>query len=449
MSTASHIPVFRKSSLFPNANLNDSSPENFSFSSAFEHLETLITKCKTKVIAITDFCLLYPSLILSINQNSSESALHFLNEFLELKSTRSQEANILFAVLINLYNSFSDEKELVVSVLGKLAQLEDCICTRLQNGAKHQDENLSSLCIKVLTKIGIQIKDSGTQFSNISENSDEKEAIQILSEYVEALENNGQPSDISDFMMNIVTVMQRFNDSAVVLVHAATCAEAVLPFYTEASVEVVYHCISICASILSGETFLNGDKSFEASEAIQNLFNELFQNISPEILRKSIEANVAESNDMKLKPILEQLHMIKCDNSEEFIKPIIDSLEIFHPKYELPQFLMKLKKKKSFELLQESIQRLTNPETVFEEIEEVTCKSVDGDFGNYPKHLLVMLQTSWIIKTRKIPPNCDENMYNDVMNSIQKIMKMSDDEIDESEFGYKANTERYQQIVSC
>lgn len=425
-STKSHIPIMNRKKSFPfdPDPLDEVPPSEIDFKPAFKLLEKGLNENQKKMLELTDFCLLYPSLILSVNLNSSNVILEFLDKFLDLKSTKTHESNILFAVLIGIYDKVY-KKDTIISVLGKLAKLEESIRNRLINGTTHQ--TLSPLCIKVLNSVDIDYQNDNTQSSDMK--SAEAEAIQILSEFLESLASGGQPSDFSDFLLSIACVMERFENSAMVLEHAATCAESILKYYTEPSIEVLHKFILICSKILSKDFTLEGENSVDANESIQALYFGIFKNIPVTYLERVVSSAIAEANGTILDVIITKLQEIYTKNlihfDDCFYKTNIDMLKIFHPEYQIPECFTVFTKDQ-IQKYQESLERLSNPETLADEVEKIVSLSEDGDFSNYPNEYITMLRTSWIIKTHKQPVNCNSWQYEKTINLLSTLTKTED-----------------------
>ncbi|KAK8893324.1 hypothetical protein M9Y10_021741 [Tritrichomonas musculus] len=451
ISASSKIPVLRKSSIAPDIDLTSKEPseKELSMDDAFELLNSILNKQKSSVTYLSDFYLLYVSLVLSIcNQKAATNALQFLSSFLEFKSTRTQEVNILFAVLIRVCDGAPELRETVVDCLAKLAQLEPTLAKRLENGSTHRDPSLSSLCKDVIIKLGRDTTESKEIFTSISDTDDIEKAKDQLAIYVDTLEDNGQPSDIVDFVRNITSVMNRFHESAVVLERAASCVESVIPFCEDLPIELIYNCLSLCFSIMSGEMFLSGDRAFYASEAIQSLQQSIFDSIPPQNLIPALasilsQPNVSDDNS-KIKMVIDNIDSYIKSLPDDFDKSLVDqiyeAIDIFHPEIRKPLFSEQKEcdSLETIDLYENSLRKLNSQDTILEEIDSLVNSSKDCNFNAYPIYLQPILQMAWIIQNEDAPlneENIDPAIYNDVHAIIEKINNLDDDQIDDSEFG--------------
>ncbi|OHS99308.1 hypothetical protein TRFO_34282 [Tritrichomonas foetus] len=458
ISMGSKIPVLRKSSIAPDIDLSMKEPtqEDLSMKAAYTFLSQLVNSQKEKIANYCDFLLLYCALTLSIcNHEAGQNALSFIPKFLKYGFTRIEEVNILFAVLLRVCDAAPEFRENVVNILAKLAQLQQSLADRLENGSTHRDANLSSLCNDVLNKLGRKSGQNNEKFKSISETVNEDIAIEMLGKYVEILEDNGQPSDIIDFVRNITSVMLKFSGSANVLERAAACVESVLPFCDEIPIDVVFHCLSLCFSILSGEMFLSGEKSFVASEAIQQLTTSIFDCIPANILIPSLASVINQANGAKLEMVLQNVGQYLKYPPENFdiglLDYITDSIELFHPDVKVP---FELQKKydpiDNIEMLEKSLERLNDPDTIFEEIDTIISLSPNGNFDNYPAYIKPILQAAYIIQNGVDEQNInsfDKDMVQHIQMVQEKLDTMEEEDIEESEFGPQAIQREFEAFV--
>lgn len=410
-SSKSHIPKFnQKRKDYVVDPLDEVPPSEIDFKPAFKLLEKGLVENKKNMRYLTDFCLLYPSLILSVNLDAACAALEFLNKFLDLKSTRKNESNVLFSVLIGIREKIQNN-EGYISVLSKLATLEESIQERLKNGTTRK--TLAPLCIKVLNFAGIDYQNSDDgSYQDIE--SSETSVLEILSGYIESLESGEQPLDLTDFLLCIANAMQEYEKSAKVLELAAQCAESTFKCYREPSLEVLHKFMLICSKILSEDFFLEGESSFDAIEAVETLYSTIFKSISVEYLKRAVTSVIAEANGTQLDVIILKLEEVYVNEptqfDESFYKYVIDMLMIFHPEYVLPECFMVFTKNQ-IQKYQDSIERLSNPDTISDEVKTIVGLSEDGDFSNYPNKYITMLRTTWILKNCKQPVNCSTWLY--------------------------------------
>lgn len=436
LSTSSKIPILKRTSIVPDTNLTlEPTEEELSMQSAFKTLSTSFVK-KQSDPAFAQFAVLYVSLVLSIgNPSAISNALSFLSDFLNAKTDVPPEVNILFAVLIRISESYPQTRPSVVNTLTQLASLDESLAERLENGSTHRDISLSSLCKDVLQNLGRTSTKQQEKFVEISESADINIALKLLGSYVDTLEDNGQPSDLIDFIKNIASVMIRFGDSAEVLEKAASCVESVIPFCAELPVEIVFNCLSLSFTILSGEVFLNGEHSFEAVESLQSLINAIFTNVSPAVLIPSVSSLIAQSQNSKLEMVInhfDQYCKAHPDNLDsDLIEQIQESIDIFHPE------LKETDACADIDDMEQQLIRLNDPETILDEVKSIVTQSIDGNFDSYPSYLIPLLQISWMVYNEdqsKYPLNIDDDLYDEICETIENINSLDEDAIDESEF---------------
>jgi hypothetical protein len=317
--------------------------------------------------------------------------------------------------------------------------LDESLVERLQNGATSHKPEVAEFCRIVLAKLGPRKAWSG-RFKPIPKQAEEEDVIETLETFVTALEDEGQPDDIPGFVMNIVDVMNRFNTSPSILGKSATCIELLMPFYPDISSEMIYECLSVCYGILSGETFLNGDEAFSAVENLEKLVQLLVGTVTTDRLLAAMASLVAESNGVKLDAVLAALDAIVRDSrgtiTEEMLAPIAESLTVFHPEIELPEYLTEpVDPTDIIRDYEESFARMATPEEVFEEIAYLVDAHPDGVFVQYPLFLEKILQISWAEMTRKRPPDAEKGLVQRTLEMDRQIGCLTDTAYRSSEFG--------------
>ena len=340
-STSSHIPIFRKSSIAFDFDLeSDFDQTTVDLSKAFSYLENIISTTPKKAIALTDFYILYLSLVIAINEKLYLSkAIDVINLFFTLPLEKINETNILFAVFLRIDLNVSKRSE-IISILNKLTKFDSTIIERLQNGSTHKDQNISSLCLEVLNSIGIISKNINNSFINLKDNFDENSAIESLNKFIDKIEDNSQPEDFLEFIKNIIDIMIRFPTSSIILERSTNCLIFVLNDCPNLPIpaDILTECLLLCYSIQSSEIFLSGDLCFEAQESIKQFLEISFINVNSIQLINTYCALISQSNGNKLETIItflnDNLKKTKFSNdqlqllSKSLIKPINPSASV-------------------------------------------------------------------------------------------------------------------------
>jgi hypothetical protein len=438
----SKIPIHKTSG----TNVSDSpSEDELSLEESFNIFSGLMKRQSGKIIFLTDFFLLYISVVLVLGTDSAgQNALRFLNTFLDLGEIRTAEANVLFGILIRIFDRRGFRCS-IISATVKLARLDHSLVERLENGITHRNSKLSNLCSEILEQIGKQGRSDRARFLEISQSATEESAVESLGRFVEILEDNGQPEDIVHFIVNIVTVMTRFKTSSIVLERGSACVESVLPFTSNLSNELIFELLSICFSILSGETFLTGDNAFPAVEGLQRLLNQITTTVRPQIFVSVLIPLIAESKGVKLESVLEVLsNFIRESHIErEFIDRLCQIFVAFHPDLEIPSCLIDSNQiPDEFTLIEKSLNRLCNPHQVVLELINIMEEHADGDFTGYPIYLQGILQIAWITMIGTRPPDTDDGLWSLVEDIRAQVQNIPEEDLSASEFGPRALKEQ-------
>jgi len=425
ISSTSHIPIFRRSSILSEADLNDETEERASsLSKGFALLKSRIVSMPKKMIALSDFCMLYCSIVIAISDTkNAKMTLSFLLEFFKLSITRVQEMGILFAVLLRVASAKSELREESVQIMGSLALSNQEILTRLQNGVS--SEKFGAVCAESLSLIGVEVKIEKRKatFNMV----DEASAIDSISKFIDLLEDSSQLEDVSFFVRNMIEAMYKFNSSSSLLERAATCLEFFIQDCSliQIPLDIAYKCLSVCISIHCGDIFLSGDKCIEAQEAIKKLISAIFNNLQSTILLEALAAIIMKSNEEKITSVLSLLcDHIKYSNklfTDDELKIINVTIHTYHPNYNssfdfLPQTYSFLYK------ILDSFGRLTRLDSSEMLNEIVTCimESPNGNFDGYPFKLQQFLRSVW-----------KESQKMDSLQNPDQIMLIVNDIIDE------------------
>jgi hypothetical protein len=449
VGTGSKIPIHRMSGM--STDNPSPSEEALSMEAAFVVLSNAVKGKHGKAAFMSDFYLLYLGLVVVIGADvAGFNALRFLDSFLQLGVVRSPEANVLFAILIRVFDR-RGFRPLAVSATARLTQLEPALLHRLENGVSHRNAVLSTFCKDALTQMGkTAISKKQGRFRDISIHASEQSVVDSLGKFVELLADNGQPDDLRRFLDNIVRVMTRFNKSPMVLERGAACAESVLPFFPDVTVEILFELLSVCFDILSGETFLTGDNAFPAVEGLQRLTTLIAKTAIPETFLAAMVPLVAESSGVKLESVVEALaYFVRQSQIEdEILEPISRSFATFHSDLSFPPCLV-VPSDSTDQILdfEHSIDRLCSTQTVLDELINIMEHNPEGDFSGYPAYLHPVLQIAWIAMIGTRPPNTDSETWDLVTRIREEVAQIPPDKLSESSYRPKALLEKLQDAI--
>jgi len=224
----------------------------------------------------------------------------------------------------------------------------------------------------------------------------------------------------------MTAVMYRFRTS--VVERAASCLESVFPFCPDASVEIVYEVLSVCTEVLSGETFLEGEKAFEALQAFSHA---VMESVRACVIVRAVAAIAARAGESRLATALEGY----CGAPPEEFDPqqlagVAEAAEAFHPDHVMTRFL----RRRGSRAVEVSVERLSCPGTCLDEADAVVARAVDGAFGEYTDAIRQILQAAWVWATGKTPSDIDPELMEDIATAQREIAVM--DEVDPADSKY-------------
>lgn len=400
ISSVSRIPMSRKSTMTTTVNQDGS----FSLNSGFKHLNSLFTTHPKQVLALTDFCVLYCSLVIAIcDAKNADHAFQFLDKFFTLEIKRTSEFSVLLQVLLHAGYDGSQFREQAIKIISNMVKLDESLKERIINGSTSSDSQVQSLCEAVINES--HIEPSKPSFKAIPPTANEEEAIEIFMGAIDLMSDSVMPENQSEIIRSYAQTMLKFSQSPQLLNIAGTCLTA---FFQEKNdqiqPEVLSEVLSLCFSISCGDIFLEGEDSFEAQESIKGFIELSMQNTETKILIKSLCSVIQQSSGNKLNFILDTMKNSENINSED-LQPITDIMVSFHPNTKIPEFLPQssapaveeIVKQESFEeiTVEESVRRLLNEETVCDEIIRIVNSSQNGNFDDYPEYLRSTLSAAW------------------------------------------------------
>jgi hypothetical protein len=198
-------------------------------------------------------------------------------------------------------------------------------------------------------------------------------------------------------------------------------------------VEFASQILELCSNVLSGiASFPNEEEGFEVSEAAKNLCDALFENLDREILLMGLGAAMAKSTDSHIPFLVEKLkeymQHVRDPVNPRLLAEIEANLEAFHPqireRIDFPRPTTPM-----YNEMADSIARLMDPETVFEEMESLIAKRDPNFLENYPLYLRGFLQRSYVLYTRDVPEGISDANRELAERMIASLETMSTEDL--------------------
>lgn len=404
---------------------NDAKPKDLDLSPVFNEFKQMMRKQKNTLKSLTDFLLLYCAYLIIVCEGDTDNVLQplfFLKQFLQLDlPKRKQEADILGSVLMKQAESDPTVRGHSIQVLSLFVGYDSTMLNRIKAGCEYHDKNFSEFCKSILNDVQRTIPTDQVlappppTFAEISPNANITISNEMLTSFLSAFENGEKPRDPSNFIHNIIQTMQRFANSPSILEKGSNnigiALNLLLP---DPPTETVSEIMKLCFLLLSGESFLTGDNSFEALEAIQTLSNNVFEIVPSQILIPAITATIAMTTDSHLHLLMRKFSEYYQNNrgeiSQRQLNDIASTLDAFHPDFnERPPFLnTNAGFDSKLNSMTESIERLLNPETVFTEMESIIQQDPEI-LNDYPLYLRGFLQRAYFLYHSEEPVGMSED----------------------------------------
>jgi hypothetical protein len=360
-------------------------------------------------LAIADFCLLYGASVVLFCEKDDENrlqALFFLRKLLQLGITaRPCEFAILFAILIRQGDADPRIRGQSVDVLAQLADHSGDIYARLAAGSAHSDQVLAAVCTDAVQRTTSRPEalspPNHEDFPDLPPEAPPDVVAKILTADKEALLQGRGPADPALFVRNALHAVTRFANVPLILERGSECLRTSLSLCESIPVALASQMLTFCFGILSGESFDNDGDSFDAVEAVQNLANTLFEMLPPVILLSAIAAIVVTSTDQPLPLLLNKLNeYVKFSGAEippDSLADVAEALDTHHPEFSPRPDVLPPPVVSQMDAMQRSIERLLDPETVFEEMEAVIADGDSRKILDYPVYLRGFLQRAFFL----------------------------------------------------
>ncbi|KAK8837647.1 hypothetical protein M9Y10_036179 [Tritrichomonas musculus] len=422
----------------------DNKPKDLGLTPVFDQFNLMIRNNKNQLMCMTDFLLLYCAYLIIVCEGNSDNMnlpLYFLKIFIQLPDLpkRPQEAEVLASALMKKAGSEPAVRGHSTEAMNFLVHYENSILNRVRSGCECHDTALSEFCRKVMALFngGLPTNQAPPPptFATISEIATESVSNDMMTSFLSAFEAGEKPRDLISFISNIVQTMNRFARSAPILEKGSNLIKFSLNLLQPSPpIETVSQVINLCYSILSGELFLSGNDSFDALEAIQSLSNIIFEIIPSDVLLAAIAATIANSADSLLCLLMKKLSEYYQEHRNEINKrqlaEIASTLDAFHPDFkERPPFLnINFGLDEKLASMTESIEKLMNPDTLFEEMENV-IKQDPAILNDYPLYLRGFLQRAYYLYHNEEPAGMSEDQRQLAESMTQEINSISNEDL--------------------
>ena len=383
---------------------------------AIDLLNDLMENNEKELLAMTDFCLLYPAMILSISEGEKclTSTLSFVCRFLNLQfPERIGETNVLFSALFSVQNHSLNIKDLQKQALALLIPHNEMLLNRIEVGAIAEDIQTKEICKSVLQSLKMKngSKDqSENEYSDsfaasgdikLSNVTDAHTAAQILFNMITA----DDIGDKEEFMYGAILAMNHFPES-MVLTAGCLCIQKHLNEVSPIEPCILGELVFLIFFILG----FDSEADLDTKTAANNLLDELMatrdqnnliaaacwcvnflDNESCDQMVESFEKNGFSKEDM------EDLKTVVAMHRGELDDPNATQLD-------------------------NSIKKLLNPITMYGEAEKVITRT--NDFSEYPEYMRIFLQRYYFLRMKETPVgiNSEElKTAEDIIESCEQI----------------------------
>ena len=421
----------------------DNKSKDLDLKPVFNQFSEIMKKLKNPLLPLTDFLILYCAYLLVVCEGDQENllpALYFLKNILQFElPQRNQESEILASVLLKQGDSEPNVRGHSIQALSFLINYNPTILNRVKVGCEFHEKSLSEFCKDVIKfmrkKLPSDQPPPPPTFAQISPSADLTVCDEMMTSFITAIENGEKPRDICGFIHNIAQTMQRFIDSPVILGKGANNIGLALNLLLPSPpIETVSEAIKLCFSLLSGESFLTGNDSFDALEAIQSLSNNIFEIIPTELLIPAISATIATTDESHIHLLLRKFSEYYQNNRSEInqrqLTEIASTLDAFHPSFtERPSFLkINIGFDNRLAQMTNSIEKLMNPETVFTEMENVIQQD-PAILNDYPLYLRGFLQRAYLLYNGEEPVGMSDEQKQLADEMMQDINSINEEDL--------------------
>lgn len=439
------IPKKRQSIIGGDLSDSESKVKELDLNPVFKQFTTMIKKQKIPLLALTDFIFLYCAYVLVVCEGDTKNLLiplFFLKQFLQIDvPNRINEAEILVSVLMKQCDADPTVRGHSIQLLAQVIEYNESLFARINAGIGYHNQSVSDFCKEVASfvnrKTGIvQPPPPAPTFTQISQNASEKIVIQMMDSFISNFDNGEVPRDPIQFINNIVQTMQRLNRSPLVLTKGSQCILGSFSLLGDnPPIEIVSEVIELCVSILCGESYLSGNESFEALDGLNTLMNSIFSSVPSDPLLSAIAAIIATTDSESiLHLLLKKLAEYCQENSDQVnqrqLNEIESALDAFHPEFtDKPSFLQSnTEEVNRLTSMTESIEKLLNPDSVFQEMERVIA--LDPEILNdYPLYLRGFLQRAYFLYHNTEPIGMPDDQKEIAVSMVQQYETLQDEDL--------------------
>ena len=345
---------------------------------ALEFLNQLLISKKDTLFLITDFVYLYTAIVIRVSsvEDCVTKALFFVRKFLDFDTPqRVSEVNVLFSALAMPTVRTAPVKGLIQQVLASIPNKAPKLLKKIEKGVNENDSFTAEVCAGALKMIqqknGMPQTFTPAGYVELTEVTDAKTAVSVL----DMLKESGELQDPSKFARDILVTMQNFHTSYAVINAASQCLLTHIESCCPIEPPI---CGELLAALFSTISFSEGSgDSLDAKSSAQALIDAIFEREEAENLIEAAKTAVNFMSDSTINLFREKFG---GGNAE------LDAIIIEHKRGKL----------------EKSIKKLTDPQSIFDEMERVINE--DDDINAYPSYLRGFLQRSYYLYKKVAPP---------------------------------------------
>lgn len=392
-----------------------------SIDNSLDCLNDIFQSNPASLYALTDFVLLYCSLVISICSVEScvQKTLFFVRKFLQGDmQSRPNEVIVLFTAIMNLGVESAPIIEICKQVLYLTAKSNRDLEQGIEKGLTRKNKTNVEICKGVKEKLS-----KFTEQAEIEQNTDMSELTdeEAVLNRIKAFNRPLGIKNPSDYVRDLLIAMQTFHESYPIITAACQSIISHIDKCTPIDKEILGEFLAVIIDTVMQTPKTNQEQFTDAVLAVNDLFETFVTSQGPDaVIEAAPEAHILLNSE-------------KIEKLNEYIDALKETAPVQEVVQEQPQPVEEeaVDEDEAEPILdpslQHSIELLLNPDTVFKEMERIIQN--DEDLIQYPLYLRGFLQRSYYLYKRKIPP-----AMNDYQLSLAKKMAEDLDNNNKSDF---------------